>query len=126
MHSDFSLTVCYRTRGEEDLLGQLMGPLVDPAIMTAVMSVNHVDSGSFCSRCCAFRRTHTYADPTWLLCIRLALPLTLSLPSGFAPSERFKVGVPTRALSLAVISCVGRENMCGCGLDMMTSSPIGL
>ena len=51
-----------------------------------------MDSGSFSSRCCAFRRTHTSADSIRLLCIQLALPLTLSLPSRFAPSARLTVG----------------------------------
>ena len=54
---------------------------------TTVMSTNRVDSGSFSSRCCTFRRTHTNADPIRLLCFRLALPLTLSSPSQFTPSE---------------------------------------
>ena len=72
---------------------------------------NHDDSnerkprglGSFSSRYCTFRRIHTSGDPIRRLCIRLNLPLTLSLPSGFAPSERLTVGVPPRALWLAGI-----------------------
>ena len=56
------------------------------------LSINRVDSRSISSRCWAFRRTHASADPIRLLCIRLALPLTLSLPSRFAPSTRFMVG----------------------------------
>ena len=52
----------------------------------------HTPSGSLSSRCCAFRRTHTSADPIQLPCIRLALTLTLSLPSRFAPSARLMVG----------------------------------
>ena len=65
-----------------------MGPLADTATLTTVMSANRVDSGSFSSRCCTFRRTHTSADSIWLLCIRRAWPLTLALPSRFAPSAR--------------------------------------
>ena len=59
---------------------QPVGPSVDTAIMT-VLRTNRVDSGSFSSRGYAFRHTHTSADPVRLLCTRLALPLTLSLPS---------------------------------------------
>ena len=66
--------------------------------MTTVLSTNRVDSRSFSSRSCAFRRTHTSTDPIRLLCIRLALPLTLSLPSRLAPSAKFMVGVSPRAL----------------------------
>ena len=40
------------------------------------------------------------ADPIQLLCVRLTLPLTLSLPSGFVPSARLMVGVLPRALWL--------------------------
>ena len=69
------------------------------AIMT-VLSTNHVGSRSFSSRGCAFRRTHTSTDPIWLLGIRLALPLSLSLPSGFAPSARLMVGGTPCALRL--------------------------
>ena len=56
------------------------------------MSTNSVDLRNFSSRCWAFRRTHTSVDPIRLLCIQLALPLTLSLPSGFVPSARLMVG----------------------------------
>ena len=69
-----------------------MGPRVDTATIRPVLSTNRADSGSFSSGCCAFRRTHTSADPIRLLCIRLALPLTLPLPSRFAPSARLPVG----------------------------------
>ena len=69
-----------------------MGPRVDTATIRTVVSTNRVDSGSFSSGCCAFRRTHTSADSIRLLCIRLALPLTLPLPSRFAPSARLTVG----------------------------------
>ena len=77
-----------------------MGPRVDTAIIRTVLSTNRVDSGSFSSRCCAFRRTHASADPIRLLCIRLALPLTLPLPSRFAPSARLTVGGTPCALWL--------------------------
>ena len=69
-----------------------MGPRVDTATIRTVLSINRVDSGSFSSGCCAFRPTHTSVDPIRLLCIRLALPLTLPLPSRFAPSARLTVG----------------------------------
>ena len=75
-----------------------VGPRVDTATIRTVLSKNRVDSGSFSSRCCALRRTHTSADPIRLLCIRLALPLTLPLPSRFAPSARFTVGGTPYAL----------------------------
>ena len=76
----------------------------DAAIMaTAALSTNRVDSRRFSSRSCAFRRTHTSTDPIRLLCIRLALPLKLSLPSRFAPSAKLMVGVSPRALWLAGI-----------------------
>ena len=76
---------------------QPVGPSVNKAIMTTVLSTNRVDSRSFSSRSCAFRRTHTSTDPIRLLCIRLALPLTLSLPSRFAPGTKLIVGVSPRA-----------------------------
>ena len=82
------------------LTGQPMGPQVDTANMRTVLSTNHVDSRSFSPRCWAFRRTHPIADPIRLLCIRLALPLTLSLPSGFVPSTKLMVGASPRALGL--------------------------
>ena len=69
-----------------------VGPQVNTATIRTLLSTNRVDSGSFSSRRCAFRRTHTSADPIRLLCVRLALPLTLSLPSRFAPSARLTVG----------------------------------
>ena len=82
------------------LTGQPMGPQVDTANMRTVLSTNHVDSRSFSPRCWAFRRTHPSANPIRLLCIRLALPLTLSLPSGFVPSTKLVVGASLRALGL--------------------------
>ena len=42
-------------------------PQVDTAAIRTTLSTNRVDSGSFSSRCCAFRRTHTSVDPIWLL-----------------------------------------------------------
>ena len=44
------------------------------------------------------RRTHTSADPIGILCIRIALTLTLSRPSRFLPSARLMVGASPRAL----------------------------
>ena len=85
------------------LARQPVGPLADTSTITTVMSTNHVHSGGFSARCCAFRRAHTSEDPIRMLCIRPALPLTLSLPSRFAPSERLTVGVRPRALWLARI-----------------------
>ena len=81
--------------------GQPMGPQVDAANIRTVLSTNHVDSRSFSSRCWAFRRTHPRADPIRLLGIRLALPLTLPLPSGLVPSTKLMVGASPRALGLA-------------------------
>ena len=98
------------------LTRQPVGPLVGTATMTAVMSANRMDSGSFSSRCCAFRRTHTSANPIRLLCTRLALPLALSLPSRFAPSERLTVGVSPRTLWLAGIF-LSRNKMSWCSRD---------
>ena len=80
---------------------QPVGPSVDTAIMTTVLNTNRVDSRSFSSRSCAFRRTHTSTDPIRLLCIRLALPLNLFLPSRFAPGTKLMVGVSPRAPWLA-------------------------
>ena len=77
-----------------------MGPQVDAATIRTVLNTNRVDLESLSSRCCTFRRTHTSADPIRLLCIRPALPLTLSLPSRFAPSARLVVCVSRRALWL--------------------------
>ena len=89
--------------------GGLTTQPVGTAIMTTVMSANRVDLESFSSRCWTFRRTHTSADPIRVLCTRLALPLTLSLPSQLAPSARLAVDVPTRALWLAGISYVEKK-----------------
>ena len=61
-----------------------------------------MDSGSFSSRCCTFRRTHPSADPIRILCIRLliALTLTLARPPGFASCARLLVCVSPWALRL--------------------------
>ena len=101
-----------------------MGPRVDTATIRTVLSTNRVDSGSFSSRCCAFRRTHTSADSIRLLCIRLALPSTLSLPSRFAPSARLTVGGTPCAQWLVgdfSYDCMFWENSGG-GL---TTQPVG-
>ena len=97
---DFSFDCMFWDDRGGGLAGQPMGPQVDTANIRTVMSTNHVDSRSFSSRCWAFRRTHPSADPIRLLGIRLALPLTLSLPSGFVPSTKLMVGASPRALGL--------------------------
>ena len=110
------MTVRFGTRGGEDLLGNLwahrggltgqpVGPQMDAVTITTVLSTNRVDSGSFSSRCWAFRRTHTSADPIRLLCIRLASPLTLSLPSGFAPSARLMFVFTPGSMACGEFSC---------------------
>ena len=95
---DFSFDCMFWDDRGGGLAGQPMGPQVDTANIRTVLSTNHVDSRSFSSRCWAFRRTHPSADPIRLLGIRLALPLTLSLPSGFVPSTKLMVGASPRAL----------------------------
>ena len=97
---DFSFDCKFWDDRGGGLAGQPMGPQVDTANIRTVLSTNHVDSRSFSSRCWAFRRTHPSADPIRLLGIRLALPLTLSLPSGFVPSTKLMVGASPRALGL--------------------------
>ena len=97
---DFSFDCMFWDDRGGGLAGQPMGPQVDTANIRTVLSTNHVDSRSFNSRCWAFRRTHPSADPIRLLGIRLALPLTLSLPSGFVPSTKLMVGASPRALGL--------------------------
>ena len=97
---DFSCDCMFWDDRGGGLTGQPMGPQVDTANMRTVLSTNHVDSRSFSSRCWAFRRTHPSADPIRLLGIRLALPLALSLPSGFVPSTKLMVGASPRALGL--------------------------
>ena len=97
---DFSFDCMFWDDRGGGLAGQPMGPQVDTANIRTVLSTNHVDSRSSSSRCWAFRRTHPSADPIRLLGIRLALPLTLSLPSGFVPSTKLMVGASPRALGL--------------------------
>ena len=97
---DFSFDCMFWDDRGGGLAGQPMGPQVDTANIRTVLSTNHVDSRSFSSRCWAFRRTHQSEDPIRLLGIRLALPLTLSLPSGFVPSTKLMVGASPRALGL--------------------------
>ena len=97
---DFSFDCMFWDDRGGGLAGQPMGPQVDTANIRTVLSTNHVDSRSFSSRWWAFRRTHPSADPIRLLGIRLALPLTLSLPSGFVPSTKLMVGASPRALGL--------------------------
>ena len=97
---DFSFDCMFWDDRGGGLAGQPMGPQVDTANIRTVLSTNHVDSRSFSSRCWAFRRTHPSADPIRLLGIRLALPLTLSLPSRFVPSTKLMVGASPRALGL--------------------------
>ena len=97
---DFSFDCMFWEDRGGGLAGQPMSPQVDTANIRTVLSTNHVDSRSFSSRCWAFRRTHPSADPIRLLGIRLALPLTLSLPSGFVPSTKLMVGASPRALGL--------------------------
>ena len=79
---------------------QPMGPLVSAAAITTATGINHVDSGSFSSRCCTFRRTHTSPDLIRILCIQLALTLTLSRPPRFVSCARLMVCVSPRALRL--------------------------
>ena len=86
---------------------QPVGPLVSTAAITTATGINHVDSGRFSSRCCTCRRTHTSADPIGVLCIQLALTLTLSRPPGSASCARLMVCVSPRALWLVRdFSCV--------------------
>ena len=67
-------TMMFRDKKRRGLTRQSVGPLMDIVNVTTVMSLNRVDSGSFGSLCCAFRRTDTSADPIRLFGIRLALP----------------------------------------------------
>ena len=86
--------------GVQTINRQQVGPLVSTPAITTATGINHVDSGRFSSRCCTFRRIHTSADPIQILCIRLALPLTLSRPPGFASCARLMVCVSPWALRL--------------------------
>ena len=102
---DFSCDCMFWDERGGGLTGQPVGPQMDTSTIRTVLSTNRrVDSRSFSPRCWAFRRTHTSADPIRLLCIRLALPLTLSLPSRFVPSARLMVGDTP---SLCPMACVG-------------------
>ena len=103
--------VCLYILGRDGRRTYTSGPTSGHRIIRTVLSTNRVDLGSFSSRCCTFRRTHTSADSIRLLCIRLALPLSLSLPSRLAPSARLAVGVPPRALWLAGIF-LRRKKIC--------------
>ena len=93
--------------------GRPVSPQMDTATITTELSTNRVDSRDFSTRCWVFRRTHTTENPIRLLCIRLALSLTLSLPSGFVPNARLmvQVGVSPRTLWLManfrLIECLG-------------------
>ena len=98
---EFSCDSMFRGERGGGYTRQPVGPSVDKEIMTTVLSTNRVDSRRFSSRICAFRRTNTSTDPIRLLCIRLALPLTLFLPSQFAPGTKLMVGVSPRAPWLA-------------------------
>ena len=95
---DFSCDCMFWGERGGGLTRQPVGPEVDTATITTVLSTTCVNSRSFSSRCWAFRRTHTSADPIRLLCFQLALPLTLSLPLGFVPSARLMAYVSPRAL----------------------------
>ena len=83
--------------------GGLTTQPVGTATMTTVTDADRVNLESLSSKCSTFRRTHTSANPIRVLCTRLALPLTLSLPSRLPPRARLTVDVPTRTLWLAGI-----------------------
>ena len=89
----FSCNCMFQGEKGGGLTRQPVGPCVNTAIMTILLSTNPVDSRRFSSRGCAFRRTHTGTDPIRQVRIRLALPSTLSLPSTFAPSSKLMAGV---------------------------------
>ena len=108
---DFSFDCMFWEKRGGGLARQPVGPPVDTATMMAVMSANRVDLRRFDSRYLTFRRTNTSADPILILCTRLALPLTLSLPSRLAPSARLTIGVPLWALWLAGI-LLRRKKIC--------------
>ena len=93
--------------------GGLTTQPVGTATMTTVTSADRVDLESFSSRCWTFRRTHTSADPIRVLCTRLALPLTHSLPSRLPPRARLTVDFPTRALWLAGIFLCRKKRCAG-------------
>ena len=101
IHRIIRVTVCFGKIVEEDLLRKK--PVGTAIMTTTVTSANRVDLESYSSQCWTFRRTHTSADPIRVFCARLALPLTLALPSRLAPRARLTVDVPTRALWLGGI-----------------------
>ena len=90
---DFSCDCTFWDERGGGLTGQPVDPQVDKATLRTVLSINRVGSRSVSSICWAFWRTQTRTEPIRLLCIQLALPSTLSLPSGFAPSARLVVVV---------------------------------
>ena len=104
---DFLCDCMFREKSGWGLTTQPVGT----ATMTTVTSTNRVDLESFRSRCWTIRRTHTSADAVRVLCTRLTLPLTLSLPSRLAPSARLTVDVPTQALWLAGVF-IRRKTIC--------------
>ena len=65
-----------------------VGPRVDTTSIRTVLSTNRVDSGSFSSRCGAFRRTHTSAGPSWLLLYPTSFTLDSSLTLAFRPQRQ--------------------------------------
>ena len=103
---DFSCDCMFWGERGGGLTGQPVDSQVDTTTIRTALSTNRVELRRFSSRCRAVRRTHTSTDPIRLLYIQLALPLTLSLPSGFMPSARFMVCVSPRAIWLVgVFSC---------------------
>ena len=78
-----------------------VGSLVDAAAITIAMSKYRLESGRFSSRCYTFWYTHKSAEPIRLLCISLALRLTLFLPSRSSPSAKLTVDVSPWTLWLA-------------------------
>ena len=111
--ADFSCDCAFLDERGGGLARQPVGPFKDTATITLVMSTNGVDLGNCSSRYCTFRRTHTSADLIRLLCIRLALPLTLFLLLQFAPSERLMVDVPPQALWLAGVFLYRKKRCAG-------------
>ena len=85
---DFSCDCTFWGERGGEITRQPVGPLMDIATMKRKLG----------SQCCPFRRTSTSAEPIRLHGIRLALSLTLSLPSGFTPSPRPMVCVSPCAL----------------------------
>ena len=78
--------------------------------MTTVVSTNGVGSGNLANdvvRSAVHTRAQTLSGS------RLALPLILSLPSRFAPSERLTVRAPPRALWLAGVFLRRKGNCAG-------------